>query len=151
MAFLALAVSRAEASGVSEADAIRALRLRYNHAIAARDARAFFGLLSPTFVEMVSTGEVTSGARAVAESYAATEFKDPTFIAYDRQPDTITVAPNGRFAVERGHWRARFRGPSGAEVGGSGLYQAGWVRVDGGWRIQTEAYVRLTCKKGRDC
>ena len=148
---MALGASRAEASGASDADTIRDLRLQYNHAIEMREAGAFAKFLSPTFAELISTGEVTSGAKVVADSYVATEFKDPTFIAYDREPDTIEVAQNGRFAVERGHWRARFRGPGGAEVGGSGFYQAGWVRINGGWRIQTEAYVMLTCKREPVC
>jgi ketosteroid isomerase-like protein len=148
-----IGVSSTEALGaaVSDVDAIRDLRLQYNHAIELREAGAFVKFLSPTFVEMSGAGEVTSGAKAVADSYAAAEFKDPNFIAYDRQPDTIEVARNERFAVERGHWRGRFRGPSGAEVGASGLYQAGWVRMDGGWRIQSEAYVRLTCKTEPIC
>jgi ketosteroid isomerase-like protein len=151
MAVVAIAASQADAAGASDADAIRDLRLQYNHAIEMREAGAFAKFLSPTFAEMISTGEVTSGAKAVADSYAAVEFHDPTFIAYDRQPDTIVVAQNGRFAVERGHWHARFRDPSGSEVGGSGFYQAGWVRMDGGWRIQTEAYVHLTCKREPVC
>ena len=147
------AASGAEASGaaVSDADAIRDLRLQYNHVIELREAGAFAKFLSPTFAELSGAGEVIVGAKAVADSYAAMEFKNPAFIAYDRQPDTIEVAQNRRFAVERGHWRARFRDPSGAEVGASGLYQAGWVRMDGGWRIQSEAYVKLTCKRGSIC
>lgn len=151
LAFIAAGPSPARASGGSDAGAIRALRLQYNRVIESREAGAFANFLSPTFVELDSTGEVISGAKAVAESYAATEFKDPSFIAYDRQPDAIEVAQNGRFAVERGHWHARFRDPSGAEVGASGLYQAGWVHTGGGWRIQTEAYVKLACKQGDVC
>jgi ketosteroid isomerase-like protein len=153
LAVMTIGVSSAEASGaaVSDADAIRDLRLGYNHAIELREAGAFVKFLSPTFVEMDSTGAVTIGGKTVADSYAAAEFKDPTFIAYDRHPDTIDVAQNRRFAVERGHWRARFRDPNGAEVGASGLYQAGWVRIDGDWRIQSEAYVRLTCRREPVC
>lgn len=153
MAALAIGVPGGGAFGaaVSDADAIRNLRIQYNQAIEARDAGSFEKFLSPTFVEMSAGGEVTRGAKAVADSYAAAEFRDKTFIAYDRRPDTIDIAPSGRFAVERGHWRARFREPGGSDVGGSGLYQAGWIRMDGGWRIQSEAYARLTCKTKPDC
>ena len=151
LAVLTLGAAPVAAPATSDADTIRALRLEYNHVIEARDAAAFSKFLSPTFSEMISTGEVVTGAKAVADSYAVAEFNDPAFIAYDRQPDTIVVAVNGRFAVERGHWRARFRDPGGAEVGATGLYQAGWVHMSDGWRIQTESYVPLTCKREPVC
>jgi len=151
LAVMTLGAPQAGASGSTDADTIRALRLAYNRAIEARDAAAFAKVLSPTVSEMISTGEVVTGATAVAESYAAIEFKDPTFIAYDRQPDTVEVSPNGRFAAERGHWRARYRAADGSEVSGSGVYQAGWIRTGAGWRIQTEAYVQFTCKREPDC
>jgi ketosteroid isomerase-like protein len=144
-------VAPAEAAGVVDTDTIRDLRLQYNHAIESRDANAFLKFLSPTFVEMISTCEVTQGASAVANSYASTEFKDPAFIAYDRQPDVIEVSQNGRYATDRGHWNARSRGADRKVVGGSGLYQAGWVRMDAEWRIHTEAYVQLTCPREPAC
>ncbi len=150
LAVVATGGARAE-GGEGAAASIRALRLQYNHAIESRDPGAFAKFLSPTFVELTSSGEVTRGAKAVADSYADTEFKDPTFIAYDRRPDTIDVARSGRFAVERGHWRARFRAPGGGEAGATGLYQAGWIKMGDGWRIRTEAYAQMTCKREPAC
>ena len=106
---MVIAAARTEAAGLSDAEAIRGLRLQYNQVIQQRRPEGFAAFLSPTFTELISTGEVTHGAKAVADSYAADEFKNPNFIAYDRHPDTVVVAKNGLTAVERGHWRARFR------------------------------------------
>lgn len=152
LAVTSLAGFRLQATepGGIDAGVIRNLRHEYNLAISSHDAGSFTKFLSPTFVEMASSGEVTRGAGAVAESYAAIEFKDPAFLAYDRRPDTIEVADNGRFAVERGHWRAIRRG-QGREVGASGLYQAGWVHSKGTWRIQSEAYVKMACALNGPC
>ena len=87
----------------------------------------------------------------LADSYTRSEFKDPKFIAYDRRTDTVQIGAGGSLAVERGHWRARWRAPSGAETGASGLYQAGWAREGGVWRIKTEAYAKLVCADPTSC
>lgn len=136
-------VSHAQ-EGRAEAD-IRELRIQYNHTIERRDVEGFANFLSPTFAELLSTGDITTGARAVAESYGAIEFQDPSFIAYDRHTDSIELSSSGRLAIERGHWAARYQGPDGEELRACGGYQAGWVRADDRWRVQTEAYVDLSC------
>jgi ketosteroid isomerase-like protein len=124
---------------------IRALRIQYNDTIERRDVEGFANVLSPTFVELLSSGSVTTNAVAVAESYRAIEFQDPAFIAYDRHTDTVDISSNGALAVERGRWAARYHGQNGDELRGCGRYQAGWVRADGRWLIQTESYVDLSC------
>ena len=73
------------------------------------------------------------------------EFQDPAFIAYDRRTDWVEVSSDGRLAVERGRWAARHRGQGGDVLRACGAYQAGWVRTDDRWRVQTEAYVDLGC------
>ena len=128
----------------AEAD-IRELRIQYNDTIQRRDLEGFAKFLSPTFAELLSSGDITTGAGAVAASYGAIEFQDPLFIAYDRRTDSVEFSSTGSLAIERGHWVARYRGPRGEELRGCGGYQAGWVRDDSSWRIQTEAYVELSC------
>ncbi len=137
--------------GKTDVDTIRELRLQYNRAIQARDPKAMAAFMSPTFTEMVTNGAVNRGIDAVVQDYVAVEFKDPNFIMYDRQPDTVEVGPGGRRAVERGHWQGRFRSPDGKEVGASGMYQAGWILMENGWRLQTESYVQLVCYPKPDC
>ena len=150
---IALLLASGPAFGTETDDvaAIRARRIAYNETIASRQAAAMTDFVTQGFVQLSSTGALVVGAEKVRDSYAMMEFSDPTFIAYYRKPDSITVSANGRFAVERGHWRGRFRDGRGGETGNTGMYQAGWIRQDGVWRVRTEHYVKLTCANPADC
>ena len=152
MAFALLPAAQALAQPhAADEAAIRQLRVGYNAVIAARQPDRFAAFVAAGIVEMSSQGEVTRGAQPLAESYASQEFKDPSFIAYDRRTDTVQVSADGTLAVERGHWRARRRAAGGGETGGGGLYQAGWIKQGGAWRIQTEAYASLACGTSAKC
>ncbi len=135
----------------AEAGAVRARRLAYNRAIADRSAEAMAGFLTPGFVELASNGAITIGSDKVRARYADDQFKNPAFIEFDRQPDTVAISANGRFAIERGHWRGRFRDGKGGETGNTGLYQAVWIKQDGVWRVRSESYGRLTCASESEC
>ncbi|MCA3255465.1 MAG: nuclear transport factor 2 family protein [Alphaproteobacteria bacterium] len=139
------------AAPAEDAAQVRERRLAYGAAISARQAEAMRGFLAADMVQLSSNGQMQAGRDTVVASYAAAEFVDPSFIAYERIPDTVDISANGRFAVERGHWRGRFRQPDGSITGNSGLYQAGWIKRDGVWLIRTESYVRLTCASESDC
>ena len=130
---------------------IRERRLAYTAAIEARQPEMMRRFLAEDMVQLSSNGEVIAGREAVIQSYSEHEFRNPTFILYERTPDTVAISYNGRFAVERGHWRGRFRLPGGKTAGNSGLYQAGWIKRQGNWLIRTESYVRLHCADGNDC
>lgn len=147
----ALAAPCDPADSHPEAAVVRARRLAYNQAIAGRRASDMPGFVTPGFVQLSSNGAITIGADKVQALYAGQEFRDPAFIAYDRQPDSVAISANGRFAIERGHWRGRFRDGKGGETGNTGLYQAGWLKEGGVWRVRTESYVRLTCASESDC
>jgi ketosteroid isomerase-like protein len=142
---------RPPASESAEAQTVRARRLAYNKAIADRSAEAMAGFLTPGFVQLSSNGAITIGSDQVRARYAKEEFNNPAFIEYDRQPDTVAISANSRFAIERGHWRGRFRDGKGGETGNTGLYQAVWIKQDGVWRVRTESYGRLTCASESDC
>lgn len=150
-AAIALPATDQEAIETTEAEAVRGRRLAYNRVIADRRPDAMADFLTPGFVQLSSNGAITIGADNVRARYADEEFRNPAFIAYDRQPDTVAISANGRFAIERGHWRSRFRDAKGGETGNTGLYQAIWIRQDGVWRIRTESYGRLTCASESDC
>jgi hypothetical protein len=143
-------VSAAPAA-MDDANQLRARRLAYSAAIEARRGDLMRNFIASDMVQLSSSGDTAIGADAIVKSYSTQEFIDPTFIAYERIPDTITIADNHRFAVERGHWRGRFRLPNGTVDGNSGLYQAGWIKRTGIWWIRTESYVRLHCTNERDC
>lgn len=139
--------SRAEV----EAQTVRARRAAYVAAMQARRADLIGDFLAPEMVQLASSGAMEVGRDAVVKSYAETEFKDPAFLVYERVPDTIEISDNGRFAVERGHWRALSRRDGKIVTGNSGLYQAGWIKRDGVWRVRTESYTRLHCASEDDC
>ena len=130
---------------------IRERRLAYTAAIQARQPDLMRRFLAEDMVQLSSNGEVIAGRETVVQSYSEHEFRNPAFIVYERTPDTVAISDNGRFAIERGHWRGRFRLPSGRITGNSGLYQAGWIKRGGVWLIRTESYVRLHCADENDC
>jgi hypothetical protein len=152
LAIIPAAALLAAAAPISTDSAqVRERRLAYTAAIQARRPDLMRSFLATEIVQLSSNGEFESGRDAVMLSYSQHEFLDPSFIVYERIPDTIAISDNGRFAVERGHWRGRFHQPNGGITGNSGLYQAGWIKRDGTWFIRTESYVRLHCADEKDC
>lgn len=135
----------------SDDDLIRALRRANNAAIAARDTAAAMAAMAPGIVLVDSAGAVYVGAKPLTDDYAAHEFRDPSFIAYDRVTDRVEVSAKGRFAAEYGHWTGRHRRPDGGETQTTGVYLSEWVKVDGAWKIQTESYVGLGCGQMTTC
>ena len=134
-----------------DADQVRDRRLAYTKAIMAREPSEMREFLTEDMVQLSSNAQTTSGRDAVIQAYTDTEFRNPSFIVYERKPDTVVISENRRFAVERGHWQGRFRQPDGTVTGNSGLYQAGWIKREGAWLIRTESYVRLHCSDENDC
>lgn len=134
-----------------DSDQIRERRLAYTAAIEARQPDVMRRFLAEDMVQLSSTAEVIAGRETVIQSYSEHEFRNPAFVAYERTPDTVAISDNGRFAIERGHWRGQFRLPNGRISGNSGLYQAGWIKREGVWLIRTESYVRLHCADEKDC
>jgi ketosteroid isomerase-like protein len=151
LALLALATAAVAQPAHDDAANVRTRRLAYNLALSERRAADLMAFMMPGHVVMGSSGSLKVGAPQVRDSYVSDEFRDPAFIAYDRQPDSIQISANGRFALERGHWRGRFRDGKGAETGNTGLYQAGWLKQDGVWRLRTEHYLRITCANEANC
>lgn len=135
----------------ADRDQVRARRLAYTAAIEARRPDLMRNFLAPEIAQLSSDGQAAIGRDDVLQTYSRLEFRDPSFIVYERVPDRIDISDNGRFAVERGHWRGRFRQPDGGVTGNSGLYQAGWIKRDGTWFIRTESYVRLHCADEKNC
>ena len=134
-----------------DAAVIRARRKDYNAAIAARRGAVMATFLTENMAEMTSDAEVNKGRSVVIADYERVEFKDPAFVGYDRQTDTVTIDPGGTVAAERGHWHGQFRAADGRIVGNSGVYQAGWIKQNGIWLIRTEAYMQTTCPTKAGC
>ena len=84
--------------------------------------------IAEDMVQLSSNGDMVVGGKEIIKSYSEHEFRNPDFVSYERTPDTVSISDNGRFGVERGHWRGRFRVTGGAVTGNAGLYQAGWIK-----------------------
>ena len=66
------------------------------------------------------------------------------FLGGQRTPGRIAVDRAGTRAAEPGRWRWVERTSLG-EAAYSGDYLAGWVKLDGQWRLQSELYVTTGC------
>lgn len=126
--------------------AIRAIRSRYNEAIAARDMAAIRPLLEPEYVVLPGS----SGIPLDAERLGARLFADPTLITYVRNPSSITVSASGKRAAETGSWTGTWRKSDGV-MRLTGIYQAMWVPRSGSWRLMNESFVSLRCSGSRYC
>ena len=151
LASLAIAASVAATAAEDPAAIIRSLRAESNAAIAAHDAKRLRPLLADEYRGIQGTsGALDTGGAATARSYEYQEFRDPTFVAYERIPDKVTVAGSGRRIGESGHWVGTWRKPDGT-MRKTGDYLAVWVESKGKWRLRSETFVTLSCTGSSDC
>ncbi len=137
---LTVAVASAPASAPSAIATIRALRLENNRAIASHNIPLMRKSWSQNIRVIVSDGTAYSGSAALARSFASEEFKEVTFVAYNRTPQRITIGANGARAAESGDWIKVTRT---ARKMRSGTYLASWRKYGNTWKIVYEAYVTL--------
>ncbi len=118
-------------------DAIRARRKLTNKIIAAHDA----GRLAPFFDSQVNLisgeGGLLMGAQAVLAAFQA-QFADPSFVAYARTTESVTLDAEGARAAETGTWVATWK-----DATSSGPYLAVWKKSVGQWVIESETFVTL--------
>ena len=125
---------------------IRALRRRYNQAIAAHDMAAIRPLLDPDYAVLPGS----SGVPLDSERLGARLFADPTLVTYVRETRTILVSRSGKRAAETGSWTGIWRKPDGT-MRLTGIYQAMWVPGAGTWRLRNESFVSLRCTGSASC
>jgi ketosteroid isomerase-like protein len=135
-----------EASDIS---AIRALRTQSNRAIQARDLVAFGQTMLSDIEVTRGSGPHVSGRDSVLASVSV-QFKDPNFLGYIRDTDSIQISATGPLAAEHGHWTGRFQRPDGIQTL-TGVYLAMWRKTDAGWKIRSELFVSLGCTGSADC
>lgn len=138
---LAYTIGVAKAVDVaSDVSQIRALRLANNRAIARHDSSGMRKIWSSD-IHLICCGNVMfSGATALTASYQEDEFKNPSFVAYVRIPERITVSTDRARATEYGKWVGVFTRPNPVS---SGRYFASWKKERDGWKISSESYVAL--------
>jgi hypothetical protein len=130
---------------------VRGLRAESNAAIAAHDAKRLRSLLADDYRGIQGTsGGLDTGGAATARSYENEEFRDATFVAYERIPDKVTIAGSGRRIGESGHWVGTWRKADGV-MRKTGDYLAVWTVSKGQWRLRSEAFVTLSCNGSSDC
>lgn len=126
-----------------DAEAIRALRLQSNEAIARHDAEAIGSFLDEDFVITISTGAIERSRDEHISSFEQhfAEFPD---VVYVRTPSSITISTDYPLAIEQGTWIGKRTTRTGKLENG-GEYTAAWRKTDAGWRIYTELFVALYC------
>jgi hypothetical protein len=97
-----------------------------------------------------TSGALDSGGAATARSYENEEFRDPSFVSYERTPDKVSLAGSGRRIGESGHWAGTWRKTDGI-MRKSGDYLAVWTVSNGQWRLRSETFVTLSCSGSSDC
>lgn len=122
----------------SAEDAIRARRRLTNKFIAAHDAARLKPFFDPQVKLIVGDGSLITGVDGVLDAFAG-QFQDPSFIAYVRTPQDVSLDQDGVRAAEQGRWVGTWRGAPSL----SGVYLAAWRKVVGQWVIESEMYVSL--------
>lgn len=123
-------------------DAIRARRRLTNRLIAGHEAARLKPFFDPAMHLIAGDGSVLAGAAAVLGAFEA-QFRDPTFVTYVRETETVRLDVDGGRAAETGTWTAHWRA-LGVETPMSGTYLACWKKTLGQWVIESELYVTLS-------
>lgn len=151
-------LSAVDKSGTSDASivenpvsVVRAQRAESNAAIKAHDATRLRNLFADDYHGIQGTsGDLDSGGEATARSYGGEEFKDPTFVSYERTPTSIVAAQSGKRVAESGNWEGIWRKPDGT-MRKTGIYLAMWIPSGGTWRLKSESFVTLSCTGSASC
>jgi ketosteroid isomerase-like protein len=115
---------------------IRAMRVRHNAAIAARDLAGVMAIVAADYVLVTGDGGIIRSREAVLQAWMG-EFANPDFVTYVRTPDRVEVG-DGHVA-ESGKWKATYR----SDAKTHGRYLVHWRREPDGWRTVADLYVTL--------
>jgi ketosteroid isomerase-like protein len=123
---------------------IRAVRERFNVAIADKDVDVIRTLLAPTYHIVTGRSAQNHGADEETARWAEVFSADPSTV-YRRTPREITINEDWGLAEELGNWLGSYTA-DGVLTHASGVYAAKWQRAgDGEWVVQVEVFTTLTC------
>lgn len=109
-------------------------REKSNAAIEKKDVKTVSSFWLADFVQIAGDGSHTKGKKKiVADWNNMFAHSSPVF---ERLPDEIKIAANGKFAWEKGRWAYK-TDPF------YGNYTAMWRKVEGRWMTKCELYVSL--------
>ena len=124
----------------TDAQTIRGLGNDWQRAIAARDVERIVALHAPDAVSMTSNMPVASGSTAIRAVYSGLVNLPGLSLAW--VPTSIDVV-SPTVANEYGTYTMAFDGPQG-RVNDRGNYTTVWHKIDGQWRVATDATVSST-------
>jgi uncharacterized protein (TIGR02246 family) len=135
-----VACAPATVNRASEEQTIRALGADWQRAIAARDVDKIVSLHAPNAVVMNSNSPSATGSSAIRSAYAGLVGLPGSSLTWT--PTTIDVA-SPTVATEIGTYTLAYDGPQGRVTDG-GNYTTIWHKIDGQWRVATDATVSST-------
>lgn len=124
----------------TEEQTIRALGNEWQRAIAARDVNRIVAIHAPDAVVMMSNSPTASGSAAIRAAYAG--MVNMPGLSLNWVPTRIEVA-SPTVATEFGTYTLAYDGPQG-RVTDRGDYTTVWNKIDGQWRVATDAAVSTT-------
>ena len=134
------ACAPATVNQASDAQTIRNLGNDWQRAIAARDVEKIVALHAPDAISMVSNSPAASGSSAIRAMY--TGLVNLPGLSLTWVPTRIDVV-SPTVANETGTYTMAFDGPQG-RVSDHGTYATVWHKIDGQWRVATDATVSST-------
>jgi uncharacterized protein (TIGR02246 family) len=134
------ACAPATVNQATDAQTIRNLGNDWQRAIAARDLDKIVALHAPDAISMASNSQAATGSTAIRALYAGLVNLPGLSLAW--VPTRIDVV-SPAVANEYGTYTMAFDGPQG-RVNDHGNYATVWHKIDGQWRVATDATVSAT-------
>jgi uncharacterized protein (TIGR02246 family) len=134
------ACAPATVNQATDAQTIRNLGYDLQRAIDAHDVNKIVALHAPDAISMSSNSPVASGSTAIRAAYTGLVNLPGLSLAW--VPTRIDVV-SPTVANEYGTYTLAFDGPRG-RVNDSGNYATVWHKIDGQWRVATDATVSST-------
>jgi uncharacterized protein (TIGR02246 family) len=134
------ACAPATVNQATDAQTIRNLDSDWQRAIAARDVERIVALHAPDAISMSSNSPAASGSAAIRATY--TGLVNLPGLSLSWVPTRIDVV-SPTVANEIGTYTMSFDGPQG-KINDRGNYATVWHKIDGQWRVATDATVSST-------
>jgi uncharacterized protein (TIGR02246 family) len=135
-----VACAPATVNQATDAQTIRSLGTDWQRAIAARDVEKIVALHAPDAISMASNSPAASGSAAIRGMYAGLVNLPGLSLVW--VPTRIDVV-SPTVANEYGTYTMSFDSPQG-RVNDRGNYSTVWHKIDGQWRVATDATVSST-------
>src|SRR3981081_2104885 len=134
------ACAPATVNTATDVQTIRGLGNDWQRAIAARDVERIVALQAPDAISMSSNSPAATGSTAIRAMYAGLVNLPGLSLVW--VPTRIDVV-SPTVANEYGTYTLAFDGPQG-RVNDRGNYTTVWHKIDGQWRVATDATVSST-------